>query len=258
MVEVFQQARAGRLDLDERLALRTPDKTLTSGVLVHLQDGLQPSIRDLLMLMIIVSDNTATNMLLDQVGCENVTASMRALGLHSIHVTMNVHQMFLHAWGLAGQGAVSVETLRERALREPMDTTSRAFSRGPDNNVASAADMANLMRMIFLGQVVDRAACDEMLTILSHQQYQQRVPRYLPWYRAHNKTGTFRGVRNDSGLLTCSAHSHVAYSVFSFDSVELSPDNPRGEAQRALQVDLMLADIGLAVFEHYGGRFEPL
>ena len=260
MVEVFRQARAGRFELNDSMTLKAADKTLTSGVLPHLQDGLRLSIRDLIMLMIIVSDNTATTMLLNLVGCDNVTTGMHALGLSSIHVVMNVHEMFLHAFGLAeaDQLAVSLATLTDQALRVPMDYGSRAFSRGPDNNVSSAGDMTRLMTLIYEGKVLDRPTCDEMLAILSNQQYSYRVPRYLPWRRVFNKTGTLRGLRNDSGIIYCARDSHAAYSVFSFDRVPLSPNDPRMEAQRDLRVDQIMGEMGLAIFEHYGGKFSPM
>jgi beta-lactamase class A len=235
--------------------LKTRYKTLTSGVLLQLQDGLQPTIRDLAMLMTIVSDNTATTMLLEIVGAENVTNTMHALGLTSIHVNMTVHEMFLHAFGIPDQPDISVEALRARAREVQMDYGSRTFSRGPDNDVSSAADMTKLMAMIFRGEVVDREACDEMLTILSHQQYNSRVPRYLPWYRTYHKTGSMRGLRNDSGVIYCDQDSHVAFSVFSFDGVELPLSDPRVEVQRAGLVEGMMAEMGFVLYEHYGGTF---
>jgi len=255
MVEVFKQAQAGVFDLHDRLELKTHYKTLTTGVLLQLQDGLQPTIRDLVMLMIVVSDNTATTMLMELVGPENITATMHELGLTSIQVNMTVHEMFLHAFGIPDQPDISVEALRERARKVKMDYQSRTFSRGKDNNVSSAADMTRLMAMIFRGKVVDRAACDEMLTILSHQQYNSRVPRYLPWYTVYHKTGTMRGLRNDSGIIYCNDNSHVAFTVFSFDSVALPLSSPRLGVQRSLLVEEMMGEIGLVIYERYGGKF---
>jgi len=257
MVEVYKQARAGEFDLDDRQELQTCYKTLTTGVLLQLQDGLKPTIRDLMMLMNIVSDNTATAMLMELVGPENVTATMHGLGLTSIHVNLTVHEMFLHAFGIPDRVDISVEELRQVARTVQMDYDSRTFSRGSDNDVSSAADMTKLMAMIFKGKVVDRKACDEMLTILSHQQYNSRVPRYLPWYTAYHKTGTMRGLRNDSGLICCSENSHIAFSVFSFDGIELPLSDPRFDVQRAGLVEGMMAEMGLALYEHYGGTFPP-
>lgn len=251
MVEVFKQARAGKFDLDDRLELETRYKTLTSGVLLHLQDGLRLTIRDLLTLMIIVSDNTATTMLMEWVGPQNVTATMHSLGLTSMEINMTVHQMFLHAFGIPDRPSISLQALRDRARKVQMDYRSRTFSRGKDNNVSSAADMTRLMAMIFKGEILDRTACNEMLTILSHQQYNNRVPRYLPWYAAWHKTGTMRGLRNDSGIICCNASSHVAFTVFSFDRLELPLSNPRLAVQRSLLVEEKMGEIGLVIYDHY-------
>jgi beta-lactamase class A len=254
MVEVFKQARAGKFNLNDRLELKTRFKTLTTGVLLQLQDGLRPTIRDLVMLMTIVSDNTATTMLMELVGPENVTATMHEFGLPSIQVNMTVHEMFLHAFGIPDQPDISVEALRDRARQVQMDYNSRTFSRDQNNDVSSAADMTRLMAMIFKGQVVDRAACDEMLTILSHQQYNSRIPRYLPWYTVHHKTGSMRGLRNDSGIICCNGNSHAAFTVFSFDSFELPLNHPRVGGQRSSLVEKMMGEMGLAIYEHYGGE----
>ena len=256
MVEVFKQARAGKFVLNDRLELKTRYKTLTTGVLLQLQDGLQPTIRDLMMLMTIVSDNTATTMLMELVGPENVTATMHGLGLMSMEINMTVHEMFLHAFGIPDRHDISLEELRSVARTVQMDYDSRTFSRGKDNAVASPADMTRLMAMLVRGEVVDRAACDEMLTILSHQQYNSRVPRYLPWYTVYHKTGTMRGLRNDSGIIYCNENSCAAFTVFSFDPVELPLSDPRLAEQRSLLVEEMMGEMGLVIYEHYGGKLE--
>lgn len=251
MVEVFKQAREGKFDLNDRLELKTRDKTLTTGVLLHLQDGLCLTIRDLTMLMNIVSDNTATTMLLDLVGAQNVTSTMQSLGLTTISVVMTVHEMFLHAFGIPDQPEIGVDGLIACARQVQMDYKSRTFSRGPDNNVSSARDMTSLMTMIYKGNVIDQAACAEMLTILSHQQYNGRVALYLPWYTVSHKTGSMRGLRTDSGIISCSEHSHVAYAVFSFDRVALPLENPRTGVQREAFVNDLMGQMGEAIYEHY-------
>ena len=255
MVEVFKQAREGKFDLNDRLTLETKYKTLTTGVLLQLQDGLKLTIRDLIMLMIIVSDNAATSMLMELVGPENVTNTMHAIGLKTIYVNMNVHEMFLHAWGIPERTDISVEELRQIAKDQQMDYNTRTFSRDSDNCVSSAADMTKLMSMIYEGKVVDHEACDEMLAILSHQQFNNRVPLYLPWYSTYHKTGTMRGVRADSGIIYCNPNSHVAFSVFSFDHVTLPLSDPKFGIRRSMQVAEMMGEIGFDVYQHFGGEF---
>ncbi len=253
MVEVFKQAKEGKFSLDDRLELRDCDKTLTTGVLLALQQGLMLTVHDLAMLMTIVSDNVATTMLMRLVGPENATATMHSLGLDSIWVNITVHEMFLHAFGIPDRKDITLEELTEIAKKVQMDYGSRTFSRGPDNDVSSACDMTRLMTMIYRGEVVDRAACDEMLKILKEQQYNGRVPLYLPWYTAAHKTGSMRGLRNDSGIIYCNEDSHAAFTVFSFDPTPLPLGEPRRGVEREQLVDGIMGEIGLAIYKQYGG-----
>ncbi|HEX5992309.1 MAG TPA: serine hydrolase, partial [Thermomicrobiales bacterium] len=87
LVEVFRQAATGALDLEDRVTLRAEDVVMGSGILRDFGPGLQPTLGDLAMMMVIVSDNSATNLLLDRVGGpRQVNATMRDLGLSSIVV----------------------------------------------------------------------------------------------------------------------------------------------------------------------------
>lgn len=81
MAEVLRQAKAGKFSLDQRVELKARDQRLTSGVLYTLQPGLTPTIREVLTLMIIISDNEATDLLADKVTRASVTKFMRELGL---------------------------------------------------------------------------------------------------------------------------------------------------------------------------------
>jgi beta-lactamase class A len=244
MVEVYRQAREGRFAMTDRLTLLDKQKTLPSGVLVALAEGLALTIRDLAMLMTIVSDNTATKMLLDLVGMASVNATMQRLGFDGIHMAIDVHEMFLHAWHLPFDRPVGVEELRAAARAKPMDYKSVTFARGRENTIASAIDMARLMAMIAKREIVDAAACDDMIAIMSQQQYTDRVPRYLPFGAVANKTGTMRGVRNDAGIMRRGKNDDIAYALFSFDPTPLSAGNSRKLAKRNAKVALLMAEIG--------------
>jgi beta-lactamase class A len=80
LVELLARAHEGDLDLEERLSVRAEEKMPGSGVLNMLRDGLDLSLLDLAHLMINVSDNTASNMLIDRLGCDQINARMQALG----------------------------------------------------------------------------------------------------------------------------------------------------------------------------------
>src|ERR1700733_12685642 len=81
MIELFHQIDAGKHTLDERFTLRAADRAQGSGIMVHLHEGMEFTVGDLVFLMISISDNTATNVLIDLVGQAEVNATMRRLGM---------------------------------------------------------------------------------------------------------------------------------------------------------------------------------
>ena len=123
LVTAMQQVDLGRFKLDDRIPLKETDKTSPSGILCYLRAGLQPTVEDLLMLMIIISDNTATDMVLDLVGGpQAVNASLRDLGLgeDEINITMSVHGLFEDVFGTSAVALKRGESIRMiRESRHP-------------------------------------------------------------------------------------------------------------------------------------------
>jgi beta-lactamase class A len=135
LLEVLKQAHEGKLSLADRHWVDQSDKTPGSGILFELGDHtVELSVEDLCVLMIASSDNTATNMLIDQVGMENVTATMASLGC-------------------------SKTVLRRRM----MDTAAAA--RG-EENLSTPADAARILRLLHEGKFVSRDVSDHALAIL--------------------------------------------------------------------------------------------
>ena len=195
LVEVFAQAAAGHLDLDRRILLRDEDRVGGSGVLQHLGPGLEPRVRDLAELMIGVSDNTATNMLIDLVGVDAVNDRLRSLGLERTT--------------LAGKLGLSYP-LQDAPLA-PVVYPAAPTNRG---SVTTPDEMCRLFELLWRGEVVDRDASRAMIRILEHQIFME-LARYLPLddlteeqglvasaVRIASKSGSINGVRNDVGLLT--------------------------------------------------------
>ena len=94
LVEAFRQIEEGLFTLDDRWQLTTAEKNLPSGILVFFDDGLAPTVKDLLTLMIIISDNTATDMVMHRLGKDSVTGAMHDLGLADIHVPLTIREIF--------------------------------------------------------------------------------------------------------------------------------------------------------------------
>ncbi|MBE5809217.1 MAG: serine hydrolase, partial [Clostridiales bacterium] len=84
MVSAYRLCMQGGLDLDEEVVLRAQDKMPSCGALTYMHDGLTVTVQDLITLMIILSDNTATNLMIRRLGIERVNADMQALGIPGI------------------------------------------------------------------------------------------------------------------------------------------------------------------------------
>ena len=251
MVEVFRQAEEGRFALGDRIPMEAAQRSIGSGVMQRLAEGAALTVRDLVVLMMIISDNTATQMLLDLVGPAAVTATMRRLGLANVNVTLTLPQLFAHAYNLPLNPPPDYDAMRRLTEAAPMDYRSLAFARSPENTTATAADMAQLMTMIFEKRAGSAASCADMLTILCAQQLRDRVPRYLPVSGVGNKTGTLRGVRNDAGLMMRGDGDTIAFALFTFDRTVLPPGNSRALAERNALMNDAMADAGEMLWHEF-------
>jgi D-alanyl-D-alanine carboxypeptidase (penicillin-binding protein 5/6) len=177
MVEAYRQADDGKLDLDKPITLREEDKVPGSGILTpHLSAGLTLSVRDAVRLMIAYSDNTATNLVLDQIGLAATSATMEKLGL------MNTKS---HAKVFRQETSIFPERSREFGLGS-----------------TTAAEITSLLEMIHRGKAASPKACEEMLAHLRHCQDTKKFGRSLPKEAtvAH-KTGSVAAVRTDAGII---------------------------------------------------------
>jgi len=205
LYELYRQAEAGTLDLTERITLRHADRTPGSGVLQHLDDGLAPTLRDLAELMIIVSDNWATDIIFGQLGKDRIAATLRDLGLTATHLPLTIHELFSASVGVdPTDPAITYDALRQ-LLKDhepgpdvaglPVDTT---------NDVSTPADMVRLLTLIEQGHGISADGRAQMIEMLKHQNFTAIIPHRLPpdeKIEAAHKTGSLRGVKNDVGLV---------------------------------------------------------
>src|SRR5437016_442207 len=99
LVELFRQVSVGKTDLESRITLRDPFRVPGSGVLRELDNGLQLTVKDAATLMIIVSDNTATDMMYHLVGRDNLNGTMQRLGLTKTRTPMSVRELLFNMVG---------------------------------------------------------------------------------------------------------------------------------------------------------------
>ncbi len=178
MVETYWQASEKKVDLKKTLTLKKDDKVPGSGILTqHFSDGATFPLRDAVRLMIVFSDNTATNMVLDQIGIPSTNERMAKLGLKNTKVNAKVFK--------------GSTTSIDRAA-------TKKFGLGS----TTAREMVQLLELIDAGKVVSAEACKEMLDHLKACDDKQKMTRYLPagTVVAH-KTGSVNASKTDAGII---------------------------------------------------------
>ncbi len=197
-------ADAAAVDLGRRVTLTAADRVPGSGVLQDLAPGLAPTIGDLAVLMTVVSDNTATDLVLGLVGKDRLAAENARLGLGATTVPLSVREIFCAATGLdPADPATTYDALRE-ALRGPVrDPASVAYADDARNDTSTPDDMVTLLGAIQRGDGLSPAAHAAVLDTLGRQKNTTILPARLPEETpiAH-KTGSLRGIRNDVGIVT--------------------------------------------------------
>jgi beta-lactamase class A len=251
LVEACYQMALGNFSPGDRWVLKTEDKNLPSGVLTFFEDGLTPTVLDILTMMIIISDNTATDIMIKRLGKPAINSRMETLGLHHTHVRMTVRELFERIL----PNADPTQDLYDLAIAEKKEGSRKdtlVYQLTPENNVATPRDLSELLCLIFTGKTPDRKWSDFALKILLLQQLNDRIPRFLPpGTRCAHKTGTIGGVRNDSGLIYAGEDSHVALSLFATWDEEAVEDDLRMDRLRCFEIDAAMGEIALLAFEAY-------
>ena len=205
LVEAMQQVKAGKHALTDRVMLRKDDIVQGSGILQFFDTPLAITLKDALTFMIIESDNTATNLVIDQIGIKNVNDRITEMGLKDTYLYKKV---FKPATG-------------------PMPVDQKKFGLGK----TTAREMAKVMESIVRCDLHDQKLCDAMLYMLRNQQYRNLVPHYIETSDTSeapsliaNKTGSLDEVRNDVAVVY-SKNGPIIISAFTYDNADKSWTN---------------------------------
>lgn len=254
LVAAYRYVDAGRLALDKRIEITRNMRVAGSGLLNFFEEGLRPTLRDLMLLMIVVSDNAATDLVLSAVnGPSSVTAEMVSLGLNHIRLNRTIYQLLndIHvaidpvAFGMDYHQFQNLLDENEEAAERFRDSerATAAVARATSGlDVASPRDMARLYGQIAKGECAGTESCDAILKTLERQQLRGRLPRNLPPNtRCCHKTGTLGNgnVCNDTGLIYAGERP-IAIAVLSKDV-----------NQDMANTNTAIARIGRLVYDHY-------
>lgn len=201
LVHLLRRADAGTLELDARAPLGDADRVAGSGVLHLLDAGLAPTVRDLLRLMMVVSDNMATDALLARTALAAVEREMHALGYPSVRLPHPIRTMLasLTTLGANADYAAMRGAFRDPNRSAPADPDGASAERG---DRATPADLARLLVDLHAGRLLTPASTALACTILEDCQTNARIPADLPkGVRVGHKTGTLPGRTNDVGVV---------------------------------------------------------
>jgi Beta-lactamase class A len=210
--------REGALFLDETVIVGEEDKKPGSGILTQLCTGHKLSLADACTLMIALSDNTATNLVIDRVDLDAINERMRSLGLK--------------------------ETLLHRKVFSsgpPVSASNARYGLG----VSTPREIVRLLTMLHSNEIGDAATCKKARGILAKQQYRDAIPRCLPHsYKFEGKSGATDHVRNDAGIVTTEQGRQIALAIFisEIPTVLWTADNPG---------QLAIAQLAKMVVQHF-------
>ena len=182
MIEFYRQLHQGKLSLKDTLQIKNEFKSIVDGSMYKLSEfddsdkntynklGQYYSINNLIYEMITISSNFATNILIEYIGANNVTKSMKEIGALNIDVLRGVEDI-------------------------------KAFELGL-NNTTSAKDLLIIYEKLAKGKIINNESSAIMIDILKDQKYDDFIPKYLPKnIEVANKTGMITGVHHDSGIV---------------------------------------------------------
>jgi beta-lactamase class A len=205
MVETYFQINEGKLKWTDEIILTKEKKVGGSGVLGEFSDNTKIDLRTAVNLMIVVSDNTATNLVLEKVTSDAVNARMESLGFTD---TKSIRRIF---------GT-------EKDSRVATDPVIKNFGLG----MSSPRDMVGILEMLEFGQLVNGEASKSMLDVLRRQQYKDGIGRNaLDTVPVASKSGTLDRLRADVGIVyTRRGRIAMAITVDDMQVVHYATDNP--------------------------------
>ncbi|MFQ5789188.1 MAG: serine hydrolase [Acidobacteriota bacterium] len=249
LVELFNQVDEGKIRLDEMVSLDVADLHLGSGQLKHyLVPGVSLSLENLALLMMRISDNSATDILLDRVGVDNVNRRLAALGIEGISVNRSCQRLILNHLGLSeevAQGKTYEEVVNWLDDYEPepgeLEKAAARFEDDP-RDIATPLAMNRLLEKILQHQAAKPESCRKMIDImLQCDTGKNRIRGFLSRdVEVAHKTGTIGGTVNNVGVIFLPAgRGRIVVSVLSKKMTD------RDGAERAI------ADVARYAYDYF-------
>ena len=207
LIAAFQAVADSKAKWDEEILLTADDKVPGSGILREFTPGRKFLLRDLANLMIVVSDNTATNLLIDRLTADYVNSVMEKYGFQS---TRSIRKVFAEA------------KIPNRASAFGQIEANKKFGIG----VSTPREMARIIELLDTGKLVNAEASQDIIAILRRQQYTDGIGRHPAGFQVASKSGALDALRSDVGFVVRKNEKYaIAITVDAMPKTDYSPDN---------------------------------
>tara|TARA_Y100001960_G_scaffold46902_3_gene47359 strand:+ start:7072 stop:7977 length:906 start_codon:yes stop_codon:yes gene_type:complete len=238
LITLYKHVDLGKIDMQQRVTLSSDLKTGGSGVLRELNPGIEPTLYDLAMLMIIISDNTATDILYNMIGKDNINSFMKENNLLKTVTPMSCDNLLSSLAGIEPPKKADYQDLAriiDGNYIPPVDCSALDENK---SNVSTPFEMVELLKMLTVGNILSKSSTNEVLSILKSQKLKSIIPHYIPKdIQIAHKTGGVYSVRCDVGTVWGPKGAY-AVAIMGKDITD-EPD-----------IDNKLAKISLSIFEY--------
>jgi len=223
MLEVYMQVKEGKVKLEDIVTLKNADKVPGSGILTyHFSEGASFPLRDAVRLMIVYSDNTATNLVLDKIGIASTGQRMKVWGFPNTKINAKVFK--------ASTTSIDAEGTKKFGLGS---TTAR--------------DMVGLLEKLYRKDLATPEACKEMIGHMKKCEDATKLKRFLPEkIEVAHKTGSVNDVKTDAGILYL-PNGPVAICV-------LTAQNADKTYKADNAANILIGKIGKEVYDYFASK----
>lgn len=233
-LELFRRAALGDLDATTQVTIRQNDITPGPTGLSNFQDSASLSLRDLASLMLSISDNTATDILINQLGLANLNKTLQKLGLHKTVIEIDLKGLINSI--IDDANVSNLNELWTLSEEERDKRLARCRALQPDKtNRTTSYEMAHLLQSIWKDEAASAQACAEVRQLMSQQTSYRLALGFPDEVRVHAKSGSLMGrIRNEIGVMTYPDQRSYAVAVFTIshrgNSRQNAIDRAMGEA----------------------------
>lgn len=224
LVTLFKRIDEGYFSLDDRIVLSERMKTYGSGLLAAMKAGLNLSINDLQLLMMAVSDNTATDILFELVGADQIAKYMTELGLKKTIIDLDTRALILGYLGLDMDNRLTRAELNRVPIAFWQSEERRRNMTQFDSEVhdfSTPREIGVLLAKLVKGEIINRETSDKIIDTLRHHTGARLITRFLPFGTTVARKGGSLGrdwkqtVLNDSGIVFLPGEAgHVVICAF--------------------------------------------